>query len=104
MAAEESKRQQLLSTVERVQGQRPIAMSEVSQAVSDAATIQVATNKYIRSLRFSAQGEVSVMEDEPESVDAKVINYLTSEGFEDLNVKLYSVRELENLLGSTDIH
>ena len=78
-------------------------MSEVSQAVSDAATIQVATQKYIRALRFSAQGELS-MDDETESGDTKVINYLTSEEFEDLNVKLYSVRELENLLGSTDIH
>ena len=104
MAAEESKKQQLLSTIERVQGQRPIAMPEVSQAVSDAATIQVATNQYIRSLRFSTQGEVAIMEDEPESGETKVINYLTAEGFEDLNVKLYSVRELENLLGSTDIH
>lgn len=45
------------------------------------------------------------MEGEAETRDdAKVINYLTAEGFEDLNVKLYSVRELENLLGSTEIH
>ena len=45
------------------------------------------------------------MEGETESGDdAKVINYLTAEGFEDLNVKLFSVRELENLLGSTEIH
>ena len=32
------------------------------------------------------------------------INYIESEEFENLDVKMYSLKELENLLGSTDIY
>ena len=32
------------------------------------------------------------------------INYIENENFESLDIKLYSIKELENLLGSTDLY
>jgi len=37
-------------------------------------------------------------------IEEKTINYITNEDFEGLNTKFYSVRELTNLLGSSETH
>jgi len=44
------------------------------------------------------------MEEEMPDIEEKTINYITNEDFEGLNTKFYSVRELTNLLGSSETH
>ena len=44
------------------------------------------------------------MQEEMPDIEEKTINYITNEDFEGLNTKFYSVRELTNLLGSSETH
>jgi hypothetical protein len=43
-------------------------------------------------------------QEEISDIEEKTINYITNEDFEGLNTKFYSVRELTNLLGSSETH
>jgi hypothetical protein len=58
----------------------------------------------MRSFHFNMQGEVQKYLDDESSSNSRNLNYLVSEDFESLNKKFFSVKELENLLGSTDIY
>ena len=57
----------------------------------------------MKTLRFNISGE-ACHKTEEEKTDTRNINYIVSEEFESLDTKFYSVKELENLLGSSDLH
>jgi len=88
-----------------VRDSKPIELNEVSKAVSEAAVEQMRYSAFIKGLRFNMEGVIERRDGlEEEFIDDKNINYLESGDFENLNVKLYSLRELQNLLGSTDLY
>ncbi|TNV85260.1 hypothetical protein FGO68_gene14309 [Halteria grandinella] len=104
LEAKEQLKERIVSTVK--ESNKPIQMSEVGKAVGDAAKVQAEQTVFVRNLRFNIEGDhlqagtTSTISDEAVQTD---INYQEDENFDILDVKLYSVKELENLLGSTDI-
>jgi hypothetical protein len=98
---------QEVATPVRVMSERPekpIEMSEVSKAISEAAIGQLQNQAFLSHLRFTKDGILSSGAVNNEEVNQRNISYLLAENFEDLDKKPYSVKELENLLGSTDIN
>lgn len=84
---------------------KPIEMSEVSKVVGEAAKVQAEQTQFVRSLRFNIEGELTHIDTKiDDGTIQRDINYQADENFDVLDVKLYSIKELENLLGSTDIY
>ena len=84
--------------------EKPIEMSELSKVISEAAIGQLQNQAFLSHLRFTKDGILSLGEVDNEAVNQRNISYILAENFEDLDKKPYSVNELENLLGSTDIY
>ena len=62
-------------------------------------------NKQLNATTVNARGQVKVLN---ESLDKnekqKFLSYITADDFEELDEKFFHLKEIENLLGSSDFH
>ncbi|CDW73690.1 UNKNOWN [Stylonychia lemnae] len=89
---------------------QPIQMSEVHDTISQAHDSMNFTQSYLLNFMFNAQGRVVMKDDQNLSeaenamVQERNINYIDSEEFENMDQKFFTLKELQNLLGSSDLY
>eukprot|EP00347_Sterkiella_histriomuscorum_P007641 403348138 len=88
---------------ENLSDNNPIEMNDIATQINTAAQYMEQKTDFLKTLRFNCDGQILFAKDHDQSTDARNINFIMSEDFEQLDKKYFSLHELESLLGSTDV-